>query len=87
MPSRRLTFAVGTSLLTASLATAGCAKNTHVNVKPPDGPHVNTVPDDQTGEGQTGEGQTGEDQSEESPDEPPPPDQPRVNVHPSASDE
>lgn len=31
---RRLTFAVGTSLLTVSLATAACADKTRVNVRP-----------------------------------------------------
>jgi hypothetical protein len=31
---RRLTFAVGTSLLTASLATAACAKQPRVNTRP-----------------------------------------------------
>ena len=33
---RRLTFAVGTSLLTASLATVACADKTRVNVRPPE---------------------------------------------------
>jgi hypothetical protein len=32
---RRLTFAVGTSLLTASLATVACADKAHVNVRSP----------------------------------------------------
>jgi hypothetical protein len=31
---RRLTFAVGTSLLAASLATVACANNKRVNVRP-----------------------------------------------------
>jgi hypothetical protein len=31
---RRLTFAVGTSLLTASLATVACARQPHVNTRP-----------------------------------------------------
>lgn len=44
MHSRRLTFAVGTSLLTASLATSGCSKHHTVNVKPTDEPHVNEGP-------------------------------------------
>lgn len=35
---RRLTFAVGTSLLTASLATAACAKQPHVNTRPEEPP-------------------------------------------------
>jgi hypothetical protein len=34
--SRRLTFAVGTSLLTASLATVACADKTRVNTRPPE---------------------------------------------------
>jgi hypothetical protein len=34
--SRRLTFAVGTSLLTASLATIACADKQRVNVRPPE---------------------------------------------------
>jgi hypothetical protein len=39
-----LTFAVGTSLLTASLATVGCADKTRVNVRPPE-EHVNEGPE------------------------------------------
>jgi hypothetical protein len=75
--SRRLTFAVGTSLLTASLATAGCSKNHTVNVKPPeDPPHVNEGPE------------TEEPPAEESPDAPTDapeeqPDGPNVNTVPS----
>jgi hypothetical protein len=45
--SRRLTFAVGTSLLTASLATAGCAKP-HVNIRPEQPQHVNEGPEPET---------------------------------------
>jgi hypothetical protein len=42
---RRLTFAVGTSLLTASLATA-CADKPHVNVRSPQPEeHVNEGPE------------------------------------------
>jgi hypothetical protein len=40
-PPRSLTFAVGTSLLTASLATTGCSKP-RVN-QGPEPPHVNTA--------------------------------------------
>ena len=45
MQSRRLTFAVGTSLLTASLLSVGC-KPPHVNTRPevPEEPHVNEGP-------------------------------------------
>jgi hypothetical protein len=47
---RRLTFAVGTSLLTASLATAACADKTRVNVRPPEPEeHVNEGPEPQEG--------------------------------------
>ena len=44
MHVRRLSFAVGTSLLTASLST-GCAKPQRVNVWPPDEPQVNEGPE------------------------------------------
>jgi hypothetical protein len=43
---RRLTFAVGTSLLTASLATIACADKNHVNVRAPEiEEHVNEGPE------------------------------------------
>ncbi|MCA9652181.1 MAG: hypothetical protein H6712_18725 [Myxococcales bacterium] len=51
--SRRLTFTVGTSLLTASLATGmvGCAKKQTVNVHPDEEPpHVNEGPVDEPDE-------------------------------------
>jgi hypothetical protein len=47
-PPRRLSFAVGTTLLTASLAAgaAGCAKEgPTVNVAPPEDVHVNEGPE------------------------------------------
>lgn len=72
MPTRRLTFAVGTSLLTASLAagTAGCNKPT---ANPgPEPPHVNEgpAPDEPTPE-------------EPAPEEEPAPDDgPHVNTVP-----
>lgn len=58
MSSRRLTFAVGTSLLTASLATTACADKTRVNVRPDEpAPEVNegpaTDPEEQTVPGET----------------------------------
>jgi hypothetical protein len=50
---RRLTFAVGTSLLTASLATIACADKTRVNVRPPEdivneGPEPEEPPPEET---------------------------------------
>jgi hypothetical protein len=91
MHSRRLTFAVGTSLLTASLATAGCSKNHTVNVKPPEEPHVNEGPTESPdAEAPDAEAPDAEAPDAESPDAdapegdgPPPEDQPNVNVHPS----
>ena len=74
---RRLTFAVGTSLLTASLVTVGCAKNATVNVKPEEPPHVNEGP--ATDEPTTDEPAT----DEPATDEPPPEDGPNVNTVPS----
>lgn len=80
MHSRRLTFAVGTSLLTATLAT-GCSKNHTVNVKPTDEPHVNTgqepAPEEQPADAPADETPDAEEPTE------PPPDGPNVNTVPS----
>lgn len=72
--SRRLTFVVGTSLLTASLAT-GCKKSEPTaNPGPQEPPHVNTaVPDEPAPD---------EPAPEESPDAPAE-DGPNVNTVPS----
>lgn len=68
---RRLSFAVGTSLLTASLATGtvGCDKGHTVNPAPPEDVHVNEGPEpepevarevDGQGEDEGGEDEGGE---------------------------
>jgi hypothetical protein len=85
MQSRRLTFAVGTTLLTASLAAIGCKPQHTVNVKPPEEPHVNEGPET---EEHVNEGPEADPDAEspdaESPegDGPPPEDQPNVNTVP-----
>lgn len=47
MHTRRLTFAVGTGLLTASLSTGmvGCKKHPSINPGPEETPHVNEGPE------------------------------------------
>jgi hypothetical protein len=76
MPTRRLTFAVGTSLLTASLAagTVGCKSQPTANPGP-EPPHVNEgpAPDEPTAE-------------EPAPEEEPAPDE-IVNTVPSEPSE
>jgi hypothetical protein len=68
--SRRLTFVVGTSLLTASLAT-GCKKSEPtVNPGPNEPPHVN-------------EGPAPEEAAPEEDSGPPPEDAPNVNTVPT----
>jgi hypothetical protein len=77
--SRRLTFAVGTSLLTASLAATGCAKP-HVNTRPPDEPpHVNEGPEE--GAPEDGAPEDGAPEDTTAPEEQP--DGPNVNTVPS----
>jgi hypothetical protein len=73
---RRLTFTVGTSLLTASLVTAGCAKNATVNPKP-EPPHVNEgpAPDEPAPDEPAPD--------EPAPDEPAPDEGPIVNTAPT----
>lgn len=81
MNPRRLSFAVGTSLLTASLAagTAGCNKPT---ANPgPEPPHVNEGPAPQPeDEPHVNEGPEGD---EAAPEDAEPPDEPNVNTVPS----
>jgi hypothetical protein len=73
---RRLTFAVGTSLLTASLVT-GCKSQPTVNPGP-EPPHVNTAaPEEPAPE------EPAPDATTDAPEEPPPEDGPNVNTVPS----
>jgi hypothetical protein len=69
--SRRLTFIVGTSLLTASLAT-GCKKGEPtVNPGPEEAPHVNTAAPDEPAPEETAPEETApEETPEETPDAP-----------------
>ena len=78
-PSRSLTFAVGTSLLTASLVSAGC-KPPIVNTVPEE-PHVNEGPEPETPdaeEPQVEEPQVEEPQVEEPDAEEPDAEEPQV---------
>lgn len=85
-PPRRLSFAVGTTLLSASLATgvAGCDKKTsnpgpeppHVNEGPEEAPpDVNVAPEPD-------EPDAAEDGADEAGEEPAAPDEPNVNTVP-----
>jgi hypothetical protein len=78
MSPRRLTFAVGTSLLTASLATVACADKTHVNVRPPQPEeHVNEGPEPEQAPEQTAPEQPPD--SQDSPEPQDNPDAPEFN--------
>jgi hypothetical protein len=84
MHPRVLNFAVGTSLLTASLVTAGCSKNHTVNVKPPEEPHVNEGPEPEAPEPEAPESDSSEtdgpDVTNDEPEPVPEPDGPNVNT-------
>jgi hypothetical protein len=70
-----LTFAVGTSLLTASLATVACADKTRVNVRPPE-EHVNEGPESETPESTPPEQEL--DATTDGPEQPEPGEEPRT---------
>ncbi|KIG18496.1 hypothetical protein DB30_00181 [Enhygromyxa salina] len=82
---RRLSFAVGTTLLTASLATgaAGCQKKgPTVNVaEPPEEVYVNEGPQPEPDEPIGEDGEDGEDVDEIEGEEPP-----HVNTQPNAAE-
>jgi hypothetical protein len=81
MNPRRLTFAVGTTLLTASLSTTvvGCQKKI-VNEGPEHPPHVNEGPTPEQEDPSVNEGPEEEAPAEEAPAEETPPDGPNVNT-------
>ncbi|PRQ08393.1 hypothetical protein [Enhygromyxa salina] len=84
-PPRRLSFAVGTTLLTASLAsgTLGCEKGNSVNVAhPPEDVHVNEGPAPEPDEPDDVDVDVDADADEEVEDEEP--DGPHVNTVPDA---
>lgn len=75
---RRLTFAVGTSLLTVSLVSAACAKPPIVNTRPPEPEeHVNEGPETEAPETEAPESDSSE---TDAPEPEQPEDGPNVNT-------